>query len=105
DPRAVGEVRRMDARCGRPLLGPGREATRHHPRHQDDLPIAVEIMLTNLCSAAAFRPPLQSTEDTMMMSIPMRTQQLDARLHEQILDVAHLRGALDVQMNRISQMY
>ena len=40
------------------------------------------------------------------MSIPMRTlQQLDARLHEQILDVAHLRGALDVQMNRISQMY
>ena len=32
-------------------------------------------------------------------------EQLDARLHEQILDVAHLRGALDVQMNRISQMY
>jgi hypothetical protein len=36
----------------------------------------------------------------------MRTlQQLDTRLHEQILDVAHLRGALDIQLNRISQMY
>ena len=42
----------------------------------------------------------------MMTSRPMRTlRQLDTRLHEQILDVAHLRGALDVQMNRISQMY
>ena len=42
----------------------------------------------------------------MMTPRPMRTlQQLDTRLHEQILDVAHLRGALDVQMNRISQMY
>jgi hypothetical protein len=41
-----------------------------------------------------------------MPSLPMRTlQQLDTRLHEQILDVAHLRGALDLQMNRISQMY
>ena len=42
----------------------------------------------------------------MMTSSPMTTlRQLDTRLHEQILDVAHLRGALDVQMNRISQMY
>ena len=42
----------------------------------------------------------------MMTSRPMRTlRQLDTRLHEQILDVAHLRGALDIQMNRISQMY
>jgi len=32
-------------------------------------------------------------------------ERLDARLHEQIHDVAHLRGALDVQMNRISQLY
>jgi hypothetical protein len=42
----------------------------------------------------------------MMTSRPMRAlQQLDTRLQEQILDVAHLRVALDAQMNRISQMY
>jgi len=42
----------------------------------------------------------------MMTSRSMNAlQQLDARLHEQILDVAHLRGALDIQMNRISRMY
>ena len=32
-------------------------------------------------------------------------QQLVSRLDEQTLDVAHLRTALDVQMNRISHMY
>jgi hypothetical protein len=42
----------------------------------------------------------------MMKSLPMTTlEQLDARLCEQVLDVTHLRAALDVQMNRISHMY
>jgi hypothetical protein len=42
----------------------------------------------------------------MMTSLPMTAlERLDARLHEQVLDVLHLRRALDVQMNRISQMY
>jgi hypothetical protein len=36
---------------------------------------------------------------------PMTTlEQLDARLHEQVLDVAHLRASLDIQMNRISHI-
>jgi hypothetical protein len=42
----------------------------------------------------------------MMKSLPMTTlQQLETRLHEQTLDVTHLRAALDLQMNRISHMY
>ena len=41
-----------------------------------------------------------------MTSPPMRmVQQLNARLQEQILDVAHLRAALAVQMDRIAGMY
>jgi hypothetical protein len=38
-------------------------------------------------------------------SASLARQQLVARLHEQMLDVAHLRAALDVQMNRISHLY
>jgi len=42
----------------------------------------------------------------MMKSQPMTTlERLDTRLREQVLDVTHLRAALDVQMNRISEMY
>jgi len=42
----------------------------------------------------------------MLKSPPMTPlEQLDARLHEQTLDITHLRAALDVQMNRIFQMY
>ena len=39
------------------------------------------------------------------MTAMSTVQQLDTRLHEQILDVAHLRAALAVQTTRISQMY
>jgi hypothetical protein len=42
----------------------------------------------------------------MMKSSSMTIlEQIGARLHEQALDVTHLRTALDVQMNRISHMY
>jgi predicted metalloenzyme YecM len=42
----------------------------------------------------------------MMKSLPMTSlEQLRARLHEQALDVIHLREALDLQMNRISHLY
>jgi hypothetical protein len=41
-----------------------------------------------------------------MKSSSMTTlEQIGARLHEQALDVTHLRTALDVRMNRISHMY
>ena len=40
-----------------------------------------------------------------MKSLPLTTAaQLDARLHEQILDVARLRLAVDLQSMRIAEM-
>jgi hypothetical protein len=41
----------------------------------------------------------------MTKSLPMTTlQQLDTRLHEQVLEVAALRLALDIQRMRIAHM-
>ena len=42
----------------------------------------------------------------MSKSLQMSTlQQLAARLREQTVDVANLRAALDIQLNRISNMH
>jgi hypothetical protein len=49
--------------------------------------------------------PQAGIEWAMTKSLPMTTlQQLDARLHEQVLEVAALRLALDIQRLRVAHM-